>query len=44
MNKIKECFGIIKNVKKFDKETKAVERDLKKGWKKWSKRYDKEID
>lgn len=32
---LRRCFGILKK----DKEWMDIERDLKKGWKSWTKRY-----
>ena len=38
-NGLNKCFGIIKNTKSFDAETKNINKELKKGWKNWSTRY-----
>lgn len=35
---IYECFGLMKGTE-FDKEFKNTAKDIKRGWKNWSKRY-----
>ena len=34
---LKSCLGLLKK----DKESRSIEKSLKKGWKTWNKRYNK---